>query len=155
MATTYSVAAVANCMLEHGRGHNWKLTNLKLQKLAYLAQGLWLAEHDGKPLFSERIEAWPYGPLIPDLYGSLRMYGREVVTLPITCNDAIPISSEEDNHIREVMNAFASKTASTLIKISHMSDSPWAQVWQRGAGIYRTIPLNIMTDYFKTKLQKS
>lgn len=151
----YSVAAVANCMLTYGQGRNLELTNLKLQKLAYLAQGLWLAEHDGSPLFKERIEAWPYGPLIPDLYGALRMYGREEVTMPIACTDEIPADSDAANHIREVMDAFAHKSASTLIKISHMAGSPWAQVWRSGSGIYRTISLDSMTLYFKKKLQST
>ena len=39
------------------------LSNLKIQKLAYYAQGYHLALH-GTPLFNERIEAWQHGPRI-------------------------------------------------------------------------------------------
>ena len=153
MSKPHDVRAVVNCMLQYGQGKNWELTNLKLQKLAYLAQGLWLAEHEASPLFKERIEAWPYGPLIPDLYGVLRKYGRKEVTLPIACTDEIPAESDAAEHIHEVMDAFANKSASTLIKISHMSGSPWAQAWRSGAGIYSTISLDSMMAYFKKKLQ--
>ena len=34
------------------------MTNLRLQKLLYFAQGWYLARY-GKPLFQEEIEAWP------------------------------------------------------------------------------------------------
>ena len=40
------------------------MSNLKLQKLVYYAQGFALALFD-KPLFSERIEAWIHGPVYP------------------------------------------------------------------------------------------
>lgn len=36
------------------------ISNLKLQKLLYYAQGIYLAM-EGKSLFPERIEAWTYG----------------------------------------------------------------------------------------------
>ena len=43
------------------------LTNLKLQKLVYYAQGIHLAIY-GKPLFNEAIKAWEHGPVVPELY---------------------------------------------------------------------------------------
>lgn len=44
-----------------------KLTNLKLQKLLYYQQGFHLAVF-GIPLFNEDVEAWMYGPVVPDVY---------------------------------------------------------------------------------------
>ncbi len=43
------------------------MSNLKLQKLMYYAQGFSLALCN-KPLFPERIEAWIHGPVISALY---------------------------------------------------------------------------------------
>ena len=44
------------------------ISNLKLQKLVYYAQGFALALH-GRPLFRERVEAWTHGaPVVPELY---------------------------------------------------------------------------------------
>ena len=43
------------------------ISNLKLQKLLYYAQGFHLALYD-QPLFPEAIEAWTHGPVVPDLY---------------------------------------------------------------------------------------
>ena len=38
------------------------ISNLKLQKLCYYAQGFYLAQHD-TPLFEDTIEAWQHGPV--------------------------------------------------------------------------------------------
>lgn len=42
------------------------ITELKLQKLMYIAQGIHLALYDS-PLFKEEIEAWQDGPVVPAL----------------------------------------------------------------------------------------
>ena len=49
------------------------ISNLKLQKLVYYAQGFHLALYD-EPLFLEAIEAWTHGPVVPDLYRHYKKY---------------------------------------------------------------------------------
>jgi len=56
--------------IESGEG----LSNQKLQKLLYYAQGVYLAKYN-KPLFKEEIEAWRHGPVTPDLYHRFKDYG--------------------------------------------------------------------------------
>ena len=43
------------------------ITNLKLQKVLYFAQAYYLAKLN-RALFSDKIEAWKYGPVIPGVY---------------------------------------------------------------------------------------
>jgi uncharacterized phage-associated protein len=50
------------------------MSNLKLQKLMYYAQGFSLVLFN-KPLFPERIEAWIHGPVIPAVYHKYKGYG--------------------------------------------------------------------------------
>ena len=52
------------------------ISNPKLQKLLYYAQGLYLALY-GKPLFREPIEAWQYGPAIDSVYQSYKDSGAD------------------------------------------------------------------------------
>lgn len=72
------------------------ISNLKVQKLCYYAQGFALAIL-GKPLFFEDIEHWPEGPVVPILYQrykpheagpipppndlDLKLYDRETIDL--------------------------------------------------------------------------
>ena len=58
------------------------LTNLKLQKLLYYAQGLYLAMHGGEPLFSDPIYAWEHGPVVPQVYLAYKGYGSDPIKRP-------------------------------------------------------------------------
>lgn len=51
----------------YGEGLEAEMTNMKVQKLLYYAQGLHLALY-GEPLFTEEIQAWRYGPVCPPAY---------------------------------------------------------------------------------------
>ena len=57
------------------------MSNLKLQKLVYYAQGFALVLWD-KSLFPERIEAWIHGPVVPALYREYKSYGAEAIPSP-------------------------------------------------------------------------
>ena len=61
-----------------------QMTNLKLNKLLYYAQGVYLAR-TGRPLFDENIEAWTFGPVIPNIYRKYKVCGRN----PIASSDDI------------------------------------------------------------------
>ena len=54
------------------------LTNMKLNKLTYYAQGQFL-KTNGRPLFSENVEAWQHGPVIPSVYRAFRKNNRNPI----------------------------------------------------------------------------
>jgi len=64
MLTCHDVARYFLTLMSEENGD--LISNLKLQKLVYYAQGSSLALW-GNPLFSEKIEAWLHGPVIPVL----------------------------------------------------------------------------------------
>ena len=47
------------------------LTNMKLNKLLYFAQGYYLKKY-GRPLFDNAIEAWEHGPVVPEYIPPIR-----------------------------------------------------------------------------------
>ena len=51
------------------------ISNLKLQKLLYYAQGAVLAI-TGSPLFDDDIVAWEHGPVVPTVYHLYKHNGR-------------------------------------------------------------------------------
>ncbi len=57
----------------------WCLTNLQLQKMAYLAHMFYMGTHDGEPLVSGSFEAWDLGPVHPDLYHAVKRHGNASV----------------------------------------------------------------------------
>ncbi len=58
------------------------ISNLKLQKLLYYAQGFSLAL-TGKPLFNDQIKAWIHGPVVPSVWADYRECGAGPVPRPL------------------------------------------------------------------------
>ena len=65
----YPVLSIANKILAYGAAANDEgelFSNMKLQKLLYYVQGFHIAVFN-RPLFNEDIEAWMYGPVVPEI----------------------------------------------------------------------------------------
>lgn len=99
------------------------VTTMKLQKLVYYCQAYHLATSH-KPLFSDRIEAWPHGPVSPRLFAQHRR-------MFMICADDLAtgrlhgrLSPEEDASIKHVVNTLGHYTGEQLIKLTH-SEDPW------------------------------
>ena len=99
------------------------ISNLKLQKLLYYAQGLHLAIYN-KPLFSDKIEAWTYGPVVPDLYHYYKKYNANGIQADKTFDPSI-ISKETREFLDEIYEAFGQFSAIRLMHLAH-SDQYWA-----------------------------
>jgi uncharacterized phage-associated protein len=67
MAKTYECDLIANELLSLSARDTAPLTVMKLLKLVYIAHGWYLAFAD-KPLISEKVEAWDYGPVRASAY---------------------------------------------------------------------------------------
>ena len=81
MSARYSAELVARWFAAWAEAEDAEVSNLKLQKLLYYAQGHHLADR-GVPLFDDEIEAWSHGPVVKDVYHRLKQYGSGNVVLP-------------------------------------------------------------------------
>ena len=106
------------------------MTNLRLQKLLYFAQGWYLARY-GKPLFQEEIEAWPYGPVVPEVYNAYKQNGRDGIegTLP----EADAFTEDEFALLLDVARKYDRFATSSLVNMTHKPGSPWSIVGGHGA----------------------
>jgi len=57
-----------------------KISNLALQKLLYLIQAYSLIDSN-EPVFEDKIEAWQYGPAVPEAYYYVRYKKKELDSL--------------------------------------------------------------------------
>lgn len=70
---------VAKYVLQYGRRDHLYINNGKLNVLLYFIQVYFLLMSDGEEAcFRSRIEAWAYGPRIPDVYHKYKMYGGAI-----------------------------------------------------------------------------
>ncbi len=58
------------------------LTPLKLQKLLYYVQVNHLINNQGQPLFSDSIQKWQYGPVVPNVYFEFKDNGIGHISEP-------------------------------------------------------------------------
>lgn len=142
MISCFDVARYFLALVDEDAGDS--LSNLKLQKLTYYAQGFHLALYD-EPLFPERIEAWAHGPVIPDLYHALKQFGSAPVQMDgdFDINKYTPKVREL---LDEVYSVYGQFSAVRLRNISHQ-EPPWNGTPQGGA-----ISEALMRDYFKTQI---
>jgi uncharacterized phage-associated protein len=99
-----------------------EMTNMKVQKLLYYSQSLYLALHD-EPLFDEEIQAWRYGPVCPPAY---RFYSEfEAKQLPIpTPEFLLEIPDENKKILEEIWEYFGGYHAYRLSDMTHL-EFPW------------------------------
>lgn len=120
------------------------LTNMKVNKLLYFAQGHYLRKY-GVPLFDDVIEAWAHGPVVPGVYNLYKEYGDK----PIGSYDEsliVDITPEAEEVLYCVARKYGRYTASALRNMTHVVDSPWAQVYE--GSMHTEIPLALLQGYF-------
>jgi uncharacterized phage-associated protein len=76
MSAPYSSKAVANTFLDIAKANNVAdISPMKLQKLIYYAHA-WHLAFLGQPLIKEEVQAWKFGPVIPDVYFEFKECGN-------------------------------------------------------------------------------
>jgi uncharacterized phage-associated protein len=124
--------------------------NLKLQKLLYYSQAVYLVLHDKEPLFMEDIEAWDYGPVIPPVYHEYKQYGFE--TIPPT-EEQSALDFEQMRAVDMTLACFGVLSGPALINQTHYED-PWKNAYHPGrpSGI---ITVEAIYDFFRDNLDFS
>lgn len=132
-----------------------RITNLKLQKLLYYAQGINLAIYD-EPLFTESIEAWPHGPVVREVYNKYSIHKGNPIIIKTDSDDEEKITKiEQDNKANNVLNLtynnFAIYTAWQLRNMTHKDGSPW-DITQKNKGLFMVIDNDDIGKYFKKEV---
>lgn len=159
MAGPYDSRAVANAILHYANETGKKLTPMQLIKLVYVANG-WSLALLSRPLISEQIQAWQYGPVIPNVYRAFNRYG----SAPITDYAVDGLSSleytaelEEDEKrlIKAVVNSYGHMHAFQLSNKMHEPGTPWTKTYNE-SGPYSIISPNLIKEHFlELKSQRS
>jgi uncharacterized phage-associated protein len=113
------------------------LTHLKLQKLLYILYARILAR-DGTSLFSDRFEAWKYGPVLTEIYGIFRDEGAKQLKDPQ--QDArgkiflFDLTDSYGDCFNEVWTLYGWRSASDLVDLTHTPGSAWKKAVARDGG---------------------
>ena len=120
MATASDVAKYFLYLDEMNDGEG--ISNLKVQKLTYYAQGYHLAIF-GNPLFGESISAWAHGPVVETLYHAFKQHGRDHIPALTDFNPNV-FSEDEKELLDEIYEVYGQFSAWKLRNMTH-EEAPW------------------------------
>ncbi len=127
------------------------ITHLKLQKLLYNAQGVYLAIR-GEEIFGDDLEAWEHGPVVREVYDTYCVFGKSPIIIPSTPeNDKIVRKIESDAKVKEILDMvydnFSIYTAWQLREMSHVKGGPWDKTKRNEA-----IDIDLIKQYFENEV---
>ena len=120
----YSAIVVANYIIGYEHLKKRMISNLKLQKLLYFVQAQFFIEY-GSPCFTDKIEAWSFGPVVVDVYHMYKYYGGLNIT-KLKGDTNTKISSKHEKTINEVLELFADTPVYEMVDITH-HQTPWVR----------------------------
>lgn len=156
----YPPSAVANFFL----AKSGEITQMKLHKLLYYAQGWYLAVV-GKPLLNETITAWKHGPVVPSLYYDLKKFGaRPIDRLTRTIDRQARVRHSPqiraDDHVvrgllERIWSVYGGLSGQQLSRMTHAPDSPWSRVRERHPDLSGVeIPNEEIRRHFRQRLEQ-
>ena len=156
------VRAIANELLNLAEDAGVGIDPLQIQKLVYLEQG-WTLGLTSEQLFREPIEAWEYGPVVPELYHSVKLFGASRIRGRLKDYDYVhrrvvtacaALDKTEGEIVRAVWKKYGSWSGPQLISLTHQRSSPWRQA--RNTGEYNArISVEAMRVWFANEAERA
>lgn len=122
------------------------ISNLKLQKLLYYAQGFYAALYNGTRLFPDQIRAWAHGPVVPEVYRRFKEHGANGIPRPKDF-DLREIDEDTSLLLEEIWRAYGQFSAWRLREMTHQ-EPPWQKTPQN-----EEITIENLEAYFRTRIQ--
>ena len=165
-----SALTVARYLLNRAKESDRAFSPMQLIKLVYIAHGWMLALYD-RPLIRDDIEAWRYGPLMPDLFNQIKQRPlpaksdkklsnieklllklERVKPRAVSLDDFSDVKNGlDDDEIRIVENTvevYGDRTAVELMRMTHQKNSPWWKIYDGGKGERDVIPNPVIKEYY-------
>lgn len=115
------------------------ISNLQLQKILYYIQADFLA-HDNIA-FPDAIEAWQFGPVVPNVYYYYCGYGA----MPIaSVHEEITIENKDKNIVDRIVESKRNLAPWKLVEETHRKNGAWDQIYKNGAGNRNVIPTELI-----------
>ncbi len=144
--SVYDSRAVANYLIKRAVERGISVDPLKLMKLVYLAHS-WTLGLLERPLLSDDIEAWQYGPVIRRLYSCIAG-SRQTISEPVSAHRA-RLSDQEAHIVDQVLDKYGPLSGVQLSALTHRAGTPWDITW-RAYGKNAVIPQDLIERHFRS-----
>lgn len=128
----------------------WKLSNLALQKILYIAQMVYMGRNNGAPLIDDMFEAWDYGPVLPAVYHKAKIFGAGSVLNVFHSVQDLP-EGPENEILRESVEKLGNVSPGTLVSMTHRDGGAWAKHYS--PGLNSRIPNSDILAEYKARVE--
>ena len=118
-----SVHSVADYFLLDAAERGQRIRHMRLQKLCYYAQGFYVALYD-RPLFTEPLAAWQYGPVAPALWSRFHQFRSKPIPVPETRSTTSTLSQDDQDFLDLVIARLDGYPDWDLSHATHQ-EAPW------------------------------
>lgn len=158
-----SSEAVANYFIKKSFDTGVPLTQMKLLKLVYISHG-WHRGYFEQNLINDAVQAWRYGPVIPDLYRRLKHHGKGAIDAPI---EGCGVAGDDQNPppnpktlalLDRIWDVYSKYDAIQLSSMTHQPGTPWDVTWDKAGGdSYHgaIIPNELIQQHYQQKIAAS
>ena len=138
-----------------------RLDHLQLNKLCYLVNGFTLRERE-EPAFYNDVEAWRFGPVVPEVYTAYKDYGNRPITALDMCRTSLEDRAAVAERWGEMVDIIGRDVASIaygvvktygkyrgwdLVDMTHMERTPWKKAYR--AGHNKVIPTESIRQFYR------
>lgn len=138
----YDALEISKYIIDKCTAEKHPITNLQLQKILYFLQKKNLVTF-GKCLFDNDIEAWQFGPVVPEVYYQYCGFGSSRIAMSYQVN----IADEDIEMINPIIEDKRMKNPWDLVSETHAPGKAWDVIYRGGLGNKDVIP----PDLIRTK----
>ena len=149
---SHDARSVANELIRRAHEAERAITPMQVLKLVYYCHA-WMLGIYGRPLVRQPIEAWRYGPVVRELYRSIREYGGDPIPLLIDGAPHEDYDSKEQQIIDQVWEQYGPLTGLQLSSLTHAPDTPWDTTWRKW-GRDAIIPDALIERYYRREYER-
>lgn len=133
-----SALDIAKYVINKCTKEKYPISNLQLQKILYYIQREFLQCET--IAFSEEIEAWQFGPVVPEVYKQYCGFGA----LPIRMQYSINIKENDLKIINPIVEKKRLLNPWDMVNDTHCQGKAWDLIYKNGLGEYKVIPQELI-----------
>lgn len=131
---------------------NWKLSNLSLQKMLYMADMNYVGKY-GERMLDEDFQAWDYGPVLPSLYHDCKAFGAKAIP-PIFWGARDISGTAEARMLDTAWENLKSATPGRLVETTHSELGAWVCRYVPGAKQIKITTQDMIDEYKRRRARR-
>ena len=140
----YNVIDLSKYIVSKCFRDGYPIPNMLLQKMLYYIQKDFV--RNGKTAFDSVIEAWTFGPVIPEAFYHFCGFGTMPITTDYEKDIKISIDEEDKKNIDIIIERLKTNKPHKMVEDSDNPDKVWSKVYNNGKGLKQPIPTYLLKE---------